>query len=91
MKTLTAGLNVRERETVPAYLVVLVAELCGGDTENPLRQDKYTIRPAWRAVENYLTAEKDDVFSSAVQKIWQGDELTEEESSAVSSVCSIAS
>ncbi len=91
VKTLTAGLNVRERETVPAYLVVLVAELCGGDTENPLRQDKYTIRPAWRAVENYLTAEKDDVFSSAVQKIWQGAELTEEESSAVSSVCSIAS
>ena len=83
VKSLVNGLNVQERESIPKYLVILIAELCSNDTENSLQEDKYTIKPAWNAVKKYLSEEVNEDFSSAIINIWNGVELTEEEIQAI--------
>ena len=82
-RTLTGAVAASDRTTVPPYLVVLLAELFGSDTENPLQEDKYAVKPAWQAVKNYLAWEPNEVFASAVVNIWNGVELTEAEAAAV--------
>lgn len=86
VKMLTNGLNVQEQETVPKYLIVLVAELCSNDTENPLQDDKYTIKPVWQAMNKYLMNEADDIFASAIRSIFNGTSLTEEETQVIEEV-----
>lgn len=83
VKNLANGLNVQERESVPGYLAVLVAELCSNDTDNPLWDDKYTMKPVWQAVRKYLDQEVNVVFASAIENIYNGIDLTEEENQTI--------
>ena len=83
VKTLAGGRSAADRKNVSRYLVVLIAELCSMDTENPLQEDTHTITPVWQAVKNYLEEEPNGDFSSAVISIWNGTDLTDEESRAV--------
>lgn len=83
VRNLVTGLNAQERERIPKYLPVVVAELCSNDRENPLREDKYTIKPAWQALQKYLEEEPYAVFASAITNIYNGIDLTEEETRAV--------
>ena len=82
-RTLIGAVAASDRTTVPPYLVVLLAELFGSDTENPLQEDKYAAKPAWQAVKNYLAWEPNEAFASAIVNIWNGVELTEAEAAAV--------
>lgn len=79
VKILAGGLNAQDRRSVPSYLIVLIAELCSNDIENPLQYDTYTMKHTWQALQNYLKEETNEVFSSAIMNIWDGNELTEEE------------
>lgn len=79
VKMLADALKKMERNDMARDTVILLSELCSGDVENPLMQDKYIKKPVWNAVEKYLVEETDDVYSSAIRNIWNGVELTEEE------------
>lgn len=83
VRILANGLDGQERKAIASCLVVLIAELCGADGDNPLQEDKYTMKPTWQAVEKYLSEETNEAFASAITNIWNGVELTEEESAAV--------
>ena len=83
VKLLAGGLNVQDRNSVPPFLVVLIAELCSNDIENPLQDDKYTMKPVWQSVKRYMADESNSVFESAIVNIWNGITLTEEEEMAV--------
>ena len=79
VKLLVAGLNVQDRGAIPKFLVVLIAELCSNDFENPLQSDKYTMKPTWQALKKYLDEEPNTIFASAIVNIFNGVDLTEEE------------
>lgn len=83
VKNLAGGLNAQDRESIPRFLVVLLAELCSNDNENPLQNDKYTIKPTWQAVRKYLDEEPNAVFSSAITNIFNGVDLTEAETISI--------
>lgn len=85
VKKLVKGMDTQNRAKLPLYLVVLIAELCSGDEENPLQNDKYTGKPAWQAVKGYLAEESNEMFASAIVNIWNGISLTQEEENAVQS------
>ena len=82
VKLLSNALKAKDRTSVPPYLAVLIAELCSGDVENPLQNDKYTGKPVWQAVKSYLQEEENEMFCRAIVNIWNGTELTEEEEEA---------
>ena len=86
MKNLVKGMDVSDPSSIPKYLVVLIAQLCSNDVENPLQDDKYTMKPAWQAVNEYLEQEQDEVFAMAVVNIWNGTDLTEEEDAAIQAI-----
>ena len=71
------------REKIRSCLSVLIAELCGNEVQNPLREDKYTIKPTQKALEAYLKEEENRLFASAVFNIWDGIDLSEEETEAI--------
>lgn len=85
VKMLAGGLSVPSAESVPQYLVFLIAELCSSDSENPLKADSYTMKHVWRAVSKYLADRSDETLTSAVTSIWKGSDLTEEEEQLVKS------
>lgn len=86
VKNLAGGLNAQDRNSIPRYLVIVIAELCSNDIANPLQEDKYTIKPVYQAVHKYLEEETNTIFSSAIMNIYNGIELTEEENQAMEEV-----
>lgn len=86
VKTLAKGMDVQNGTSISRHLVVLIAELCSDDIDNPLQNDKYTARPAWQALQGYLDEEADMVFCSAIVNIWNGTTLTAEEEAKVQAV-----
>ena len=82
VKNLTGGMKVQDFKQIPPYLPVLIAELCGSEKDNPLCTDKYTVKPAWQAIKNYLTVCGNPTLAGAVTEIWNGEMLSEEEEAA---------
>ena len=86
VKNLSAGLRTKERELVQDYAVLVIAELCSRNGENPLQNDKYTVKPVWQAVKTYLAGDERTDFVSAVEKIWNDEELNEKEIQATGAI-----
>ena len=86
VKTIADSLSAQDKESIPSYLVVLLAELCSNDTENSLRADSYTMKHVWRAIQNYLSDSEEGMLASAVTAIWEGTILTQEEEDLINSI-----
>ena len=89
VKMISNGLLVHDKENVPQYLVVLVAELCSNDIDNPLHEDSYTMKHVWKAVKAYLEESSEDTFVSAITAILNGTDLTKEEEEVINNIIRI--
>ena len=89
VKMISNGLLVHDQENVPQYLVVLVAELCSNDTDNPLHEDSYTMKHVWKAVKAYLEESSEDTFVTAITAIWNGTVLSKEEEEVINNIIRI--
>ena len=62
--------------------MILIVELFSNDVPNSLHDDTYTAKAVWQSVKRYLADEPDETLVSAAEKIWNGEELSEEEETA---------
>lgn len=81
-KKLAKLLDAPDRDSIPPYLVILIVELFSNDVPNSLHDDTYTAKAVWQSVKRYLADEPDETLVSAAEKIWNGEELSEEEETA---------
>ena len=58
----------------------------GKDPLVPEENDKYTVKPVWQAVKTYLAGDERTDFVSAVEKIWNDEELNEKEIQATGAI-----
>lgn len=81
-KKLAKLLDAPDRDSIPPYLVILIVELFSNDVPNSLHDDTYTAKAVWQSVKRYLADEPDETLVSAAEKIWNGEELSEDEEAA---------
>lgn len=88
VKTITPGLAISDENDTSQYVAVLISELCANQNDNPICADSYTMKHTWSALGKYLSAQQDSLFISAVTNLWNGTDLSIEESALIHTILS---
>ena len=88
VKTITPGLAISDENDTSQYVAVLISELCANQNDNPICADSYTMKHTWSALGKYLSTQQDSLFVSAVTNLWNGTDLSIEESALIHTILS---
>ena len=88
IKTITPGLAISGENDTSQYAAVLISDLCANKNDNPICTDSYTMKHTWSVLGKYLSTQQDSLFVSAVTNLWNGTDLSIEETTLVHTILS---